>query len=319
MIKASYEQLIERISRGSGMSREEIERRVEAKRAKLSGLVSKEGAAQIIAAELGISFDKQKVKISELISGMRKISVVGKVIQVFPVRSFKKGGNEGKVANLLVADETSSTRVVLWDTNHISLVESGAIKEGSVVNIKDAGVREGEIHLSSLSDISISNEKMDVVQERENLQEKEIARLNENDRASVRAFIVRAFEPRFFSVCPECSGKVIQDNDKYICSIHGSIIPKSRIIFTMIIDDGTENIRAICFSDNITKLFEIGENEIENFKNSEFFIKKREGILGKEFWFSGRARKNKLFGNPEFIISDLSETNPEEILKKLGA
>ncbi len=318
MIKASYEQLIERISKGAGMSKEEIERRIEAKRAKLSGLVSKEGAAQIIAAELGISFDKQKVKISELISGMRKISVTGRVLEIFPVRSFKKGGNEGKVANMLIADETSPARVVLWDTNHISLIESGAIKEGTVVNIRDASVREGELHLGGLSDISVSNEKIETVQAKESLQEKEIAQLHENDRVMTRAFIVQAFEPRFFFVCPECSGKILQENEKYLCSAHGSVVPKSRIIFTMFIDDGTENIRAICFSENITKLFSIEESEIENFKDSGFFIKKRSDILGREFWFSGRARKNKLFGNLEFIISDLREAMPEELLEGLA-
>ena len=60
----NYPQLIERICKTSGLSREDVERRIEAKRAKLSGLISKEGAAQIVAADLGISFDKQKIKIN---------------------------------------------------------------------------------------------------------------------------------------------------------------------------------------------------------------------------------------------------------------
>ena len=51
-----YEDLVDLICEKSGLSREEIERRIEAKRAKLSGLISKEGAAQIIASELGIDF-----------------------------------------------------------------------------------------------------------------------------------------------------------------------------------------------------------------------------------------------------------------------
>ena len=47
----NYEKILERISRSSGVEKEELDRRVEAKRAKLSGLISKDGAAQIIAAE----------------------------------------------------------------------------------------------------------------------------------------------------------------------------------------------------------------------------------------------------------------------------
>ena len=66
----NYQLLVERISKASGLPIEEIERKIEAKRAKLSGLVSKEGACQIIAAELGINFDKERMKISELVQGM---------------------------------------------------------------------------------------------------------------------------------------------------------------------------------------------------------------------------------------------------------
>ena len=68
----NYSQLVERISLAAKLPKEDIERKVEAKRAKLSGLVSKEGAAQIVAAELGINFDKEKMKISELVQGMKK-------------------------------------------------------------------------------------------------------------------------------------------------------------------------------------------------------------------------------------------------------
>ena len=57
MVDISYEKLIDKISKTSGLELTEIERRIEAKRAKLSGLISKEGAAQVIAAELGVSFD----------------------------------------------------------------------------------------------------------------------------------------------------------------------------------------------------------------------------------------------------------------------
>ena len=46
----NYNKLVERISKVSNLSAEEIERKVEAKKAKLSGLISKEGAAQIVAA-----------------------------------------------------------------------------------------------------------------------------------------------------------------------------------------------------------------------------------------------------------------------------
>ena len=59
----NYKQLVERISQSTKLSVEDIERRIEAKRAKLSGLISLEGAAHVIAAELGIGLEKQNYKI----------------------------------------------------------------------------------------------------------------------------------------------------------------------------------------------------------------------------------------------------------------
>ena len=119
----NYQKLVERIAQSQKITVEEIDRKVEAKRAKLSGLVSKEGAAQIVAAELGINFDQERMKIRELVHGMRKANVLGKVLQIFPIREYSKNGKSGKVANLRIADDTGNAKTVLWDTNHISLIE----------------------------------------------------------------------------------------------------------------------------------------------------------------------------------------------------
>ena len=142
MVMKNYDLLIDRIAKSAGLERDEVIRKVEAKKAKLSGLISREGAAQIIAAELGISFEDQDLKVSELMAGLRKVNIVGKVMRLFPIREFEKNDRKGKVANFVLADETGSTRVVLWDVNHIALIEDGVIKEGDVVEIKNGSTRE---------------------------------------------------------------------------------------------------------------------------------------------------------------------------------
>jgi len=143
----NYQKLVEKISSISGLSIEEIDRRVEGKRAKLSGLVSKEGAAQIVAAEQGINFDKERLKISELAQGMKRANVLGKVIEVLPVREYDKNGRQGKIGKLKIADESSTALVVFWDTNHISLIEEGKIINGSVIEISNGNVRNNEKRL----------------------------------------------------------------------------------------------------------------------------------------------------------------------------
>jgi len=318
MIGVTYEKIINKIVKQSGLSRDEIERNIEAKRAKLSGLISKEGAAQIVAAELGISFDKQKVKIYELFDGMRRISVIAKVMKIYPIRVFVKNGRENKVASLMVADDTASIRVIVWDTNHIKLLDEGKIKEGCVVEIKDASVRAGELHLGSGSEIILSSEKIDNVKIKEILQEKTLVELKPNDRVIVRATLLQVFEPRFFAVCPECYLRVRQEENRFMCDKHGAVVPMDRAIMAAIIDDGTATLRVIFFSDTLTKLFDITGDEIEKLKDSDYFIEKKDKLLGNEFWFSGRVRQNKLFGNLEFVVSDIVEVNPEELIERFN-
>jgi len=317
MIKASYEQLLERISRQSSLSREELEKRIEAKRAKLSGLISKEGAAQVVAAELGISFDSQKLKIAELLQGMRKVDVVAKILRIWPVRSFVRKGSESKVVNMLIADDTAAIRAVLWDTNHIALLENGTIKEGDVVEIKGAAVRgtsAKELHLTNTSSIALSTQQLNGVVEKEQLHELRLADLVPGMQAKIRAVITQIFEPRFFATCPECGVKVLQESDKNVCAKHGAVVPIEKVLLTMIIDDGSATMRALLFSETAKELLNMTESQI---KEREHFIEKRTELLGKEVWLEGRARMNKLFNTNEFVVSSIQEVDIEQLLELL--
>ncbi|MCL6500504.1 MAG: hypothetical protein K6T16_00520 [Candidatus Pacearchaeota archaeon] len=322
MIKATYQQLIERIAHLSGLPLEDIQRRVEAKKAKLSGLISDLGAAQVIAAELGISFERQKLKIIDMLIGMKKVDVVGKVIEIYPIRKYRKAVHEGEIASFLLADETSSIRVVLWDTHHIEKIKNGAIKKDSVVEIKSADVRgttERELHLSSNSVIEISDKTMDIVKvTKEKPQIKKISEIRPGERIGIRGHIVQLFQPNFFLTCPECGMKVSYEGDKAVCIKHGEIFPKKRALLSMIVDDGTESIRTIAFNENITKLFKLQESEISLLQDPSFILNKKDELLGTELQFFGRSRKNVMFNRNEFIIEDLQEIGPEDIIKELS-
>ncbi|MBA7657442.1 hypothetical protein ES703_65380 [subsurface metagenome] len=307
----NYEKILQRISRVSGLEKEEIERRVEAKRAKLSGLISKEGAAQVIAAELGISFDNEKLKINELLPGMRKVNVIGKVINLFPVRTFIRNEKEGKVANLVIADETSNIRVVLWDMHYIELIEKKEIVEGKVIEILNAGMRDNEIHLGSFSELKLSNEILDNVNTEKVVKEKNIVDFKTADNVDVRAFIVQVFEPRFFNVCLECKKKLIQEGGDFICAEHGKVAPEKRALINIVLDDGTETIRSVLFHE---RLHSLGLTELED---TEKISNQKQELLGKEMIFSGNVRINKFFNNPEFIVDEVKEINLDELVGKL--
>ena len=310
MIDYSY--LAERIAKASGKSSDEINRLVEAKRALLSGLISREGAAQIVASELGINFDKEKVKIKEILPGMKKINLAGKIIQMFPVREYKKESREGKIGSFILADETGNIRVVLWDTNHISLIEKGEVKEGDIIEISNDNLRNTELHLTGFSDIKKSKEIIENVKTERDFMGRKISEFGIGGSFNARAIIVQVFEPRFFDVCPECKGKAISEPEGYKCEKHGKVIPERRALLSLVLDDGSGSIRAVLFSEQIEKLGLNGEE-----LKGENFLSKRDELLGREALFSGSVRQNKLFNNQEFFVSDIQDIGVEKLIELL--
>ncbi|MEK6852359.1 MAG: hypothetical protein AABX59_00620, partial [Nanoarchaeota archaeon] len=297
MLKARYDEFIKRIAQEASVTETEVDRKVKEKQVILSGLVSLEGAALIVASELGVKFDKKRVKISELLVGMRNIEVVGKIIRIYPVRTFQQGkGGEGKVMNLFIADDTSSVRVVLWDTNHIALFEEGKLKESDTIVLRDVDVRGvdvKELHLSGKSSIALSDEKLEGVKVGITLSTKKISDLQEGDRIAVRATIVQIFDPNFFAVCPLCNQRLSPLGDKFLCKEHEEVSPNWLPILNSVIDDGFGNVRAVCFSDSILRLLKISEDKLASLK--EDFSRFKEELLGEERFFEGRVRKNAAF------------------------
>jgi len=307
----NYNQLVQRIASAAGVASEEIERKVEAKRAKLSGLVSKEGAAQIVAAELGVNFDQEQLKLSELVHGMKRVNVKGKVLEVYPVREFNKQGREGKVVNMLIGDDSAAARLVFWDTNHIALVENGEIKEGVVLEISNGNVRNGEVHLSSFSDVKKSADKMEGVVEAMSFKMKNLIDIKSGEQMKTRAFVVQAFEPRYFEVCPQCRKKAVDGK----CAEHGAVKAEKRALLTLVMDDGTESLRAVLFGEHIGKVGLSDEEifDVEKFKGC------KDGLLGQELMFSGRIRSNELFNTTEMIVDGIDKVDVGELVKELEA
>ncbi len=305
-MEENYNKILAKLSKVSGVAEDEIERRVEAKRAKLSGLISREGALQVIAAELGISFDEEKLKIDELLPGMRKVNFSGKIITLYPIRTFKtKDGGEGKVANMIVADDTSNIKVVLWDTNHIEKLESGEISEGSVIEISAGSMRENEVHMGSFSELKKSDENFDDLKTEKPVKEKTISEFSPGDSIQTRAFIVQSFDPRFYEANIDTGKKATEED------ISAGKPTEKRAILNVTIDDGTENIRAVMFHDDVQKL------GVKSYDNQELTKQEVQNILGKEMIFSGNMRRNSYSGNYELVINGVEEIDLDKLVSEL--
>ena len=311
----NYELLVDRIAKASGLERAEVERKIEAKKAKLSGLISKEGAAQIISAELGISFEDEDLKVAELIGGLRKVNVVGKIMNIFPVREFEKNDRKGKVANFILADDSGSTRVVLWDTNHIAMIEDELIKVGDVVEIKNGSTRDSEIHLSSFGELKKSSVEMAEVKNAPAASEVGLDEVRQGMSVKARGIVVQVFQPRFYSVCPTCNKKgMLGDDGVFKCAEHGVVEKKDRAILNFVLDDGTETMRIVMFSDQIALV--VPEEDLKDEAKALAF---RDDFIGTEIYLSGNVKTNNFFNNLEIIASGVEKVDVENLIKELDA
>lgn len=288
-----YSQLLERIATSSGLTQEEIDRKIEAKRAKLSGLISKEGAAQIVAAELGVNFDNQRMKLGELSEGQKRVRIVGKITKVMPTRSYEKNGKSGKVGSFFVGDESSNTRVVLWDTAHITLIDEGQLKEGDVVEVGNASVRNGELQLSAFSELKKSAEVLQGVKASRTFNEGQLKDAQPGNGMKVRALVVQLYDPKYFD------GK---DGGK-------------RALVNAILDDGSETMRALLGPEQLKQLGLEGEDVFD----LEKFAVAKSGVLGEEYYFTGTCKINTYFNKPEFSISGVEKVDVEQLLQELEA
>ena len=89
------DEMVKKISGETGIKEEEILDRIEQKRKELGGLITLEGAAHIVANELGINlFEKLsdiiELKIENIIPGMRNVDVIGRVLRIFHQRALKE-------------------------------------------------------------------------------------------------------------------------------------------------------------------------------------------------------------------------------------
>jgi len=326
MIKIPLEKIIEKIKKEANLPEEEIHKKIEEKLKQLAGLISREGAAHIVANELGVKLFEQfsgKLQIKNILSGMRDVETVGKVMQLFDVREFESNGRKGKVGSALIGDETGTIRVVMWGDQADKLKE---IQPGNILKVLGGYVKDNsgknEIHLNDRSGLFINPAGVTVgdVKTATNARKK-IKELSHGETdVELLGTVVQVFDIRFFETCPECFKRVRQLSGAFTCEKHGNVNPNYSYVFNLLLDDGSDTIRVVFFRNQVQKLLTMSQEDILKFKEDpQGFEQVKTGLLGNIVKIVGKVNKNEMFDRLEFVSQLVyPKPNPEEEIKRLS-
>jgi replication factor A1 len=328
MLKIPYDRIVEKIKEATSLSEEEITSKIQQKEAELSGLVSKDGAAHIIANELGVKLidPGKKVKIKDIFAGMRNVNTVGKVLRLFEVREFSRAdGSKSKVGSLVLGDETGTVRIVCWGDQADNLHK---IVEDNVVMVQSGYSRDSnrgyrEVHLNDKSKLIVNPPGITitaVTSSTPDAKRKPIKELTESDmNVEILGTIVQIFDPRFFEICPECNKRMRKRDNMWECPAHLLKTPKYSYVFNVYLDDGSENIRVVFFRDQALTLTKKTDEQMEAYRQfPEKFEDVKTDLLGEIVKIIGRVKKNEFFNRIEFVAQKvILDPNPEEELKRL--
>ncbi len=331
MMKLSYDEAVAKIREISNLGEAEIAARVNAKLEQFSGLVSKEGAAHILANELGIrlldsSASFSKLKVDKIIAGMQNVEVVAKVLSVYPVRQFNSNGREGQVGSALLGDETGVIRSVFWNeqANKLAFLNKGDVVKLRGVYVKESRSSALELHFNSRSTMVVNppGESVEVKEFVRDAKRKRISEIADTDAfVEVLATVIEVFDLRFFEVCDRCGKRARPQDAAFVCAEHGAVAaPNYSYLLNVFLDDGTASVRTVFFRNSAQKFLEKTDAELLSFRAAPgAFEPVRNGALGSFVRISARVNKNEMFNRLELVANDVSKAKPEDAQQEISS
>ncbi len=320
------DELVRTISEETGEDEDAIRERIGAKVDELSGLVSEEGAAHLVAREEGIELaeaGQEELAVENIVPGMNRVDLKCKVVDISDTNTFERDeGEEGRVRNVLLADETGTVRLTLWDEQ----VEIGdKIDEGDSIQVNGAYSREDnrgnvELRIGDDTTIGMLDEDLGDVASGGSggsggghRRVRTTGVMNENARYAVQGTVVELYtDDPFYKACPECQKKVEEGDGGWTCDEHGEVEPDDNLILSAILDDGYGNLRTVFFTDRAEKLL-----QAEDIDGNEELVKQQaEEVKGAEVLVRGRARYNDFFNRTELIGNDIEFRDDAELLEE---
>jgi replication factor A1 len=309
MIEIPISRIISYISQHKQVSQDVIRQKISQKLVEFAGLLSEEGAAHIVANEMGVDLYKMTqtpLKIAEIVSQLRDATVIGKVITIYEKRLFETERGSGSVQSVLIGDETGIMRVTFWH-DQIEKIQFGV---GDVLQFSHVTSRQnqGRFELGVTKDTEIEKLDIDITlhtsrsQNTVQYRKKKISAIVPNEQVTLFGVIVGVNPPYYYMVDRETQKKAIGEFDQ----LKHEYTP----IASIILDDGTGNIRISAFRAEAGLLYGVPLSKVLELKDAtESFEAIRQACLGNHIRVSGKVSFNESYNRHE-MIAQVVEPHP---------
>lgn len=325
----SKQEAVDHILEESDLEKEELKEKVEEKMEEFSGLVSEEGAVHLVAKEEGIDLaesSKQDIKTKNIVPEMRNLKVKGRIVSILEPNTFTRDdGDEGKVQNIVLGDDTGTIRITLWD-EQTEIAEK--VEEGDAIEITRAYTVEddrenAEIRLGDDSQVKMADDDEVPELESQDMDEASLVEIqevrSENNNYTIRGMLMEVYTSNpFYRTDPETGDTVREDEDGNYVTSDGEEVedPDNALAVSAVLDDGTDNLRVVLFRDQARKVLEVDE-ETEKEGDLRKVEDAAEEAIGKELEITGRTRYNDYFGALELMVNDVEEVDAKEQIEDL--
>ncbi|RLI65509.1 MAG: hypothetical protein DRO88_04310, partial [Promethearchaeia archaeon] len=171
----NLDETIQKIIKKTGLTPDQIKKKIDEQIKELSGLVDEEGAIVIVAKNLGVDLKENKSAANlDTDQPIRELkpntnaTIVGRIVNIGEVKTFnKKDGTQGSLLPFIIEDATRMIRCVAWGEFNTQIINENGFSNGEILRIVNGFVKPGrnqnslEIHIGSKSRIQLQPDNVD--------------------------------------------------------------------------------------------------------------------------------------------------------------
>jgi replication factor A1 len=320
------EEMLDSLEKQTGVAKDVLMNMAARKQKVIAG-VSLEGAIQMIARDFGVnSFgDKKQMNMAGIVSGMKNVGVTGRIFNISRIVEFKRSdGTPGRVVNVYIGDFSGFAKLALWN-DQVKLVEEEDIEMGDVIQITNAFAKENqfgdiELSLGKFGNVQIVEADMPSIDDFKKRivsspQRAEICNATQG-LFEISGEVVTVFRGNFiFNTCSLCGSSFVENK----CPEHGDAEAMPAMIISLVVDDGTGDMRVVFFRELAEKFAGITTTEISAMDREKRYEIISKNLLGRAIVISGRVKKNKIYDRLEMMANNFKDLDTREEARRLVA